>query len=104
MAETLTHAGEDGGPGARTRRRSRRSKSCLDALSGNPVGARQAFTECLAEAERLSIPFEQGLASHELGRRLPAGDPARDSHLVDARAICVRLGHVRWLATWNRLR
>jgi hypothetical protein len=23
---------------------------------------------------------------------------------VDARAICVRLGHVRLLATWNRLR
>jgi hypothetical protein len=49
------------------------------------------------------MPFEQGLAHYELGRRLPEGDPARRSHLVDARAIFERLGHLRWLARVNQL-
>ena len=81
-----------------------RLQGLLDTIDGRPARAQRAFTESLAEAERLSMPLEQGLAHYELGRRLPAGDPARDSHLVDARAIFTRLGHRRWLGLLDQLR
>ncbi len=74
-----------------------RFQGLLDALSGRPVRSRRAFAESLTEAERLEMPFEQGLALYELGRHLPGGDPARESHFVDARAIFRRLGQRRWL-------
>ena len=80
-----------------------RFRGLLEALSGHPARARRAFAESLAEAERLSMPFEQGLAHYELGRRLARGDPARDSHLVDARSIFARLGQVIWQDRLNHL-
>jgi serine/threonine protein kinase len=80
-----------------------RLRGLFEALSGNPVRARRALAESLAEAERLSMPLEQGLAHYELGRRLPERDPARRSHLVDAHAIFSRSGHVLWQERLNHL-
>jgi hypothetical protein len=37
------------------------------------------------------MPYEQGLAHYEIGRHLPATDPARATHLSQAYAIFSQL-------------
>jgi hypothetical protein len=68
-----------------------------EALSGHPARAERAFAQSLAEATRLAMPVEQGLAHFEMGRHLPTGDPARTAHLEQARALFERTGR-RYMA------
>ncbi len=63
-----------------------------DWLSGKARKARRAWRKSLAEAERLAMPNEEGLAHYEIGRHLPAGDAARREHLGHAVEIFTRLG------------
>ena len=56
-------------------------------LSGQPTQAYRAWRKSLAMAERLAMPYEQGLARYEIGRHLPLDDPARHVHLTRAAEI-----------------
>ena len=58
-----------------------------DWLSGQPATAYRAWWKSLAMAERLAMPYEQGLARYEIGRHLPLDDPARRAHLTRAAEI-----------------
>jgi hypothetical protein len=60
-------------------------------LSGRPRRAQKLWTKSLAAAERLAMPYEQGLVHYEIGRRLPLDDPARPEHLTHACEIFTRL-------------
>jgi hypothetical protein len=53
-------------------------------LAGRAPRARRAWRKSLAAAERLAMPYEEGLAHYELGRHLPVGDVARRKHLAYA--------------------
>jgi tetratricopeptide (TPR) repeat protein len=59
-------------------------------LNDRPAAARAAWQRSLATAERLAMPYEQGLAHYELGRHL-AG-PDRLLHLTQAADLFTRLG------------
>ena len=63
-----------------------------DWLSGKARKARKAWRKSLAEAQASAMPYEEGLAHYEIGRHLPAGDPARQEHLSCAVEIFTRLG------------
>jgi hypothetical protein len=52
----------------------------------------RAWRRGLAAAERLEMPHDQGRLHYEIGRHLPAGDPARREHLEHARACLERIG------------
>ncbi len=60
-------------------------------LEGAPGRARQSWERCLAEAERLRMPYEHARALFEIGRHLPAGDAQRRGHLARAEAIFAEL-------------
>jgi len=60
-------------------------------LAGKPSQARTAWQKSLRAAERLAMPYEQGLAHYELGRHLGADEPARQVHLRRACNIFTRL-------------
>lgn len=70
-------------------------RGLADALAGCRGRAQAAWRAGLRHAERLSMPFEQGLAHYEIGRHLPAGDPARRRHLALACEAFGRLGTSR---------
>ena len=72
-----------------------------DWLSGKARKARRAWRKSLAEAERLAMPYEEGLAHYEIGRHLPAGDAARQEHLGRAVEIFTRLRTAYDLAQAN---
>jgi class 3 adenylate cyclase/tetratricopeptide (TPR) repeat protein len=61
-------------------------------ISGHPGRAQKLWAQSLATAEQLAMPYDQGLIHYEIGRRLPAGDPARSEHLSQAAEIFERLG------------
>jgi class 3 adenylate cyclase len=61
-------------------------------LSGHDRRGLAAWRKSLAAAERLAMPCEQGRAHHQLGRHLPASDPAREAHLTHAREIFADIG------------
>jgi tetratricopeptide (TPR) repeat protein len=61
-------------------------------LTGQRRRALAAWRKSLATAERLAMPYEQGRAHYELGRHLPAGHPARQSHLSRACKIFADIG------------
>jgi serine/threonine protein kinase len=62
------------------------------AIAGDAGKARRAWERCLAEAQRMGMPYEQGRAHLELGR-LPAGaEPERRGHLEKAAALFAELG------------
>ncbi len=63
-----------------------------DWLDGKPAKAQRAWQESLGVAERLNMPFDQGLAHYEMGRHLDAEDPARRQHLDRARDLFAGLG------------
>jgi class 3 adenylate cyclase/tetratricopeptide (TPR) repeat protein len=63
-----------------------------DWLGGRRGRASRLWRRGLAVAERLSMPYEQGLAHLEIGQHLPAGDPDRRAHLTRACEILSRLG------------
>jgi tetratricopeptide (TPR) repeat protein len=60
-------------------------------LAGHPSRAHQAWQKSLTEAERLAMPYEQGLAHYEIGRHLVVNDSARQMHLNRACEIFARL-------------
>lgn len=80
-----------------TRPAALRLQGLLDARTGHLARARRAFARSLAEAERLAMPLEQGLAHDEIARHAPIGSAVRAAHAADARAILARSGHHRWL-------
>jgi class 3 adenylate cyclase/tetratricopeptide (TPR) repeat protein len=70
-----------------------------DWLGGRRGRARRRWQASLAAAERLAMPYEQGLAHYELGRHLEDRDPARRTHLGQAEDTFARVG-----AEWDRRR
>jgi hypothetical protein len=58
---------------------------------GQTGKAQKAWQKGLAQAERLEMPYEEGLAHYEIGRHLPFDDPAQEKHLTRACEIFVRL-------------
>ncbi len=69
-----------------------RCAGTLALLSGHRRRALRAWRRSLAAAEQLAMPYEQAQAHLELGRHLPASDPARRRHLDRAGEIFERLG------------
>jgi hypothetical protein len=61
-------------------------------LSDHPRRARRAWDRCIAEADRLGMPYERGRAYFEIGRHLRLGDPTRQRWLSRAEAIFAELG------------
>jgi len=64
----------------------------VEWLKGRSARAFKAWDKGLREAQRLGMPFEEGLAAYQIGRHLAAADVARRSHLERARAVFARLG------------
>jgi class 3 adenylate cyclase/tetratricopeptide (TPR) repeat protein len=63
-----------------------------DWLDGKPGKAGKAWQKSLGYAERFDMPYEKGLALYEMGRHLPAGDPARQNNLNRAVEIFSQVG------------
>jgi tetratricopeptide (TPR) repeat protein len=59
---------------------------------GKQPKARRAWEKCLAAAERLAMPYDEGLAHYALGSHLPATDSNRQRHLTRAAELFTRLG------------
>jgi hypothetical protein len=59
-------------------------------LTGNPAQAQQLWQTSLAEAERLSMPYEQALTHYEIGRWMSGGD--RQQELNRAQELFQQLG------------
>jgi tetratricopeptide (TPR) repeat protein len=60
-------------------------------LSGRPDQAQKWWAKSLAAAEKLGMPYAEGLTHYEMGRRLPLDNPARSRHLLQACQIFTRL-------------
>jgi tetratricopeptide (TPR) repeat protein len=69
-----------------------RYRGRLAWAQGKAQTALRAWHRSLAEAQRLEMPYDEGLAHAELGLHLPPADPRRRQHLVRAIAILSRLG------------
>ena len=63
-----------------------------EQLRGKPGKAMKLWQKGIAAAVTLQTPFEEGWLHYQLGRHLPANDPARATHLAQAREIFTRLG------------
>jgi tetratricopeptide (TPR) repeat protein len=61
-------------------------------LKENPKKAIAAWRNRGSYAERLGMPYEQGLASLELGQHLSQGDPNREKYLIEAVELFTQLG------------
>lgn len=68
----------------------------LQWQGGQAALAEATWLSCVAEAERLVMPWEAALARRELGRHLPSADPRRAVLLEQAAATLTGLG-----ATWD---
>ncbi len=62
-----------------------------DWLAGRPAKAHKAWHKSLTAAQRLSMPYDQGLAHYQIGRHLATDDPTHQSHLTRAREIFAQL-------------
>jgi class 3 adenylate cyclase/tetratricopeptide (TPR) repeat protein len=60
-------------------------------LEGNPGAARRAWSKSLAQAQRLVMPYEEGLAHYEIARHLNPDDSARQPHVTRACEIFAEL-------------
>jgi hypothetical protein len=60
-------------------------------LADKPSRAHNAWRKSLVAAERLAMPYEQGLAHYEIGRHLARDDPDRQAHLTCAGDIFTQL-------------
>jgi hypothetical protein len=60
-------------------------------LAGKPGGANKAWQKSLAYAERLKMPYEQGLAHYEIGRHLAPNASAQRVYLERAAKIFTQL-------------
>lgn len=65
-------------------------EGCYAWLTGRPSPARQAWRKALRHAERLAMPYEEGLAHYELGRHSMGA--VRRFHLERACALFTELG------------
>lgn len=65
-------------------------KGLSDWLEGAPAEAVKRWQASLAEAERLGMPYEQGLAHYEIGRHVVGEE--RQNHLALARQRFAQLG------------
>jgi len=63
-------------------------------LAGNPARARRSWHKALARAEKLDMPYDQGLAHDAIGQHLNADDPMRAEHLNRAGDIFADVGSV----------
>src|SRR5947208_361472 len=109
----------DGATGRGLRRRARQAGDALDRfarvfpiarpradlcrgrfyrLAGRRPRAARAWCRSLQAAERLEMPFEEGLVHFEIGRHAEPGDAARPHHLDRARTLFARLGAAHDLA------
>ncbi|MFB2972384.1 AAA family ATPase [Aerosakkonema sp. BLCC-F183] len=61
-----------------------------DWLTGHHARARSSWHKSLAVAEKLAMPYEQGLAHYEIGRHATGFD--RQKHLKSASELFTRLG------------
>jgi hypothetical protein len=75
----------------------------LDWLVGERSRAQQVLTASLREAEKLAMPYEQGMAHFQIARRLDADDPARKQHKDQAVEIFKRVGAIYQLARTQML-
>ena len=64
----------------------------LEWLDGRTTRAMRAWEKGLAAAERLAMPHDRGLLHYEIGRHLPAHDPARRQHMERAGALFEQIG------------
>jgi tetratricopeptide (TPR) repeat protein len=62
-----------------------------DWHAGQTGKAHKAWQKGLAQAERLEMPYEEGLAHYEIGRHLPFDDPQQEKHLTRACELFARL-------------
>lgn len=60
-------------------------------LSGKAQQAYRAWQAGIQAAQRLSMPYYEGLLHYHLGRSLPPSDPARHHHLAQAHTIFTKL-------------
>ncbi len=67
-------------------------------LAAKPARAHQTWQKALAQAEKLDMPYDQGLAHCTIGQHLKADDPARAQHLNRAGGIFADLGSAYDLA------
>jgi len=74
------------------RARALRCQGLYEWQAGRPAKAQQAWRQSLELAERLRMPFELAQAHYDIGSRLAEGDPARLTHLTQARDIFARIG------------
>lgn len=61
-------------------------------LGAEPRRAQRTWRRSLTAAERLSMPYDEGLAHYEIARHLNPGNPSRTEHLGRAAEIFSRLG------------
>ena len=61
-------------------------------LSGKEKKAHRAWRKSLSLAESMAMPYEQALAHYEIGRHLPAHDPARQVYLKQAATLFSQVG------------
>ncbi len=67
-------------------------------LAGRRKKAQKRWQKSLAAAQRLDMPYEEGLTHYEIARRLPVESAERQTHLTKAAAIFERLGAAHDLA------
>ncbi len=72
--------------------------------AGKPVTARKGWRKSLDYAERLDMPYDQGLTHFEIGRHLPKDDPDQLDHLNQAAQLFSKLGAVCDLEEVNKIR
>jgi predicted ATPase/class 3 adenylate cyclase len=63
-----------------------------DWLDGKPARAQERWQKSLERAVQLSMRYDEALAHREIGRHLPAADPAHHEHLSRAKEIFAELG------------
>jgi len=75
----------------------------FDWAQGKQQKAFKAWQKSLAAAQRLAMPYEEGLAHYALGSHLPATDSNRQGHLDRAAELFTRLGNSYDLERVQRL-
>lgn len=63
-----------------------------DWLNGKPEKAFRSWEKGLEIARALGLPWDEARICYEIGRRKPAGDKLRQTHLQSAEKIFIRLG------------
>ncbi|MFQ5578449.1 MAG: hypothetical protein ACE5G8_15820, partial [Anaerolineae bacterium] len=74
------------------------SRGLYNRLNGRPDQARKAWRNSLAHARQLAMPYDEGLAHFYIGRYAPAGDSARQEHLLGAIELFKKVGAAYELA------